>query len=788
MINRDPYRHGLIESKWQIKWKKSAVYTPKINAKNKFYNLMMFPYPSAEGLHIGNMYAFTGADVNGRYQRMLGHSVFEPIGLDGFGIHSENYAIKKGIHPKKLSEITEKRFYSQLTAIGGSFDWTRKLETYDPDYYRWTQWIFIKMYEKGLVYRGEAMVNWCPSCKTVLADEQAESGICERCKTKVERRIMASWYFRITDYAEKLLSGLETINWPEKIKHAQRQWIGKSQGMVIKFQLVDHKSQIAVFTTRPDTIHGATFLVISPELSKKYLKFVPKGKREKVLLYINKSLSKTEQERKLTEKKKTGVDMGLEAINPITNKKISVWVADYVLSDVGTGAIMGVPAHDERDMKFARKYKIDIVEMEPDEKMWEEIKKRGLGQKTTTYHLRDWLVSRQRYWGAPIPMINCKKCGWLTVPEEDLPVELPDIKDYKPKADGTSPLSNAPDSWKFVECPKCGGKAQRELDVSDTFLDSSWYFLAYPNLDTRQWKEGPSASSGQAFFDKKIMNAWLPVDAYIGGAEHAVLHLLYSRFVTRALSDMGYLDFKEPFPFLYGHGLIIKDGAKMSKSRGNVVNPDEYIKKYGADTVRMYLMFLGPFDQGGDFSDAGIEGMERFTKRVWNLLSSADHSSVVNHQLSVVMHQTIKKVTNDLERFRYNTAISTIMEYVNFLRISDPLSINHYSLIVLAQLIAPFAPYMAEEAWELLGEKYSIHTSNWPKYDPEMVREDKAVYAIQVNGKLRGEITVPIDESKEKVIKKAKEDERIVKWLEEKVIEKEIFVKGKIVNFVLSVA
>ena len=462
IAQKDRYKYSLIESKWQKRWIKSGIYTPDINAKKKYYNLMMFPYPSAEGLHVGNMYAFTGADVFGRFQRMLGNDVFEPIGLDGFGIHSENYAIKKNIHPKKLSKQTEKKYYKQLLEIGNSFDWTRKLETYDPSYYRWTQWLFVQMYKEGLVYRDKAKVNWCPSCKTVLADEQVEAGHCERCKHKVNRREMASWYFKITDYADKLLDGLSQIDWPNKIKIAQKNWIGKSEGAEINFKIesrsyrtLSSRMTITVFTTRPDTIMGATFLVLSPEVAKKYLKFVSNDNKNKVSEYIEVSLSKSEQQRKMEEKGKTGIDTGFFVTNPANDKKIPVFVADYVLADVGTGAVMGVPKDDMRDKAFAKKHKLPIEASKTPASALERLYKDGVAKKHIQYHLRDWLISRQRYWGPPIPMINCKKCGWQPVPEDQLPVILPDIKNFKPKGDGTSPLANAPESWRIVDCPKC---------------------------------------------------------------------------------------------------------------------------------------------------------------------------------------------------------------------------------------------------------------------------------------------------------------------------------------------
>jgi leucyl-tRNA synthetase len=822
------YNHKEIESKWRKKWEETKLYNPDLaEAKNPFYNLMMFPYPSAEGLHVGNVYAFSGADVYGRWNRMMGKSVFEPIGLDGFGIHSENYAIKVGRHPREHAKISEGHFYEQLGMIGNGYAWDSRLETYDPKYYRWTQWLFIQMFKAGLAYKGQAAVNWCPTDKTVLSDEQVIDGKCERCQTVVERREMSSWFFRITKYADKLLSNLDKINWPEKIKTAQRNWIGKSGGVEVDFEVKGVDKKITVFTTAHDTIFGTTFMVLAPEyLKKNLLEFLPEGTREAVSKYIETSLSESEQERKTGEKEKTGVDTGLLAVNPLNKEEMPIYVADYVLMDYGTGAVMGVPGHDSRDYEFAKKYNLPIkpvivplgsikskAGVEKDgfwdyseiktkysekselvnsgildgltskrakESIEKEIEVRRIGKKTNNYHLRDWGISRQRYWGPPIPMIHCQDCGWQPVSEEDLPVLLPEISDFKPKGDGTSPLSNAPESWKKVKCPKCGKMGERELDVSDTFLDSSWYFLAYPNLKTAEWK------SHESPFNKEITEKWLPVDAYIGGAEHAVLHLLYSRFVTMVLKDLKYLSFEEPFPFLFGHGLLIKDGAKMSKSKGNVVNPDDYVNKFGADTLRTYLMFLGPFDQGGDFRDTGIEGMSRFINRVWRLYQEDKITTLSkedSREVQVKMHQTIKKVTEDIQNFRYNTAISAIMEFVNLLY--EKGGALQSALEVLAQLLAPFAPYFAEEVWtEVLGQPYSVHISKWPKYDTDLAKEIQNVIVVQINGKLRGQLAGDAGWSKDQTEEAAKKESKVVKWLEGKNIKNVVFVPGKLINFV----
>jgi len=719
---------------------KEKTFNPDLaQASKPFYNLMMFPYPSAEGLHVGNMYAFTGADVYGRFNRMQGSDVFEPIGLDGFGIHSENYAIKVGRHPREQADISQKHYYAQLHLIGNSFDWDHTLETNSPDYYKWTQWLFIQMFKAGLAYKDKAVVNWCPQDKTVLSDEQVIDGKCERCGSEVSRREMSSWFFRITKYADKLLANIDRIDWPDRIKTAQRNWIGKSEGRTIEFKIEGSDKKIKVFTTRPETLNSATFLALASEEAGE-------------------------------SKEKWGKPTGEYAINPLNGEKIPVWETNYVEASYGTGAIMGVPACDERDKEFAYKYHIDIVKR--------SFTKEILGEKTVHFHLRDWGISRQRYWGPPIPMVFCKDDGWVPVPEKDLPVLLPDISDFKPKGDGTSPLHNAPESWKKVACPKCGKTAERELDVSDTFLDSSWYFLRYPSVGSKTADTLP--------FDPGITKKWLPVNAYIGGAEHAVLHLMYARFVTMVLKDLKFLDFEEPFPFLYGHGLIIKDGAKMSKSKGNVVNPDEYIAKFGADALRTYLMFLGPFDQGGDFRDTGIEGMEKFMQRLWKLfnedkkLNGADKKEVY-----VKLHQTIKKVTNDMTNFKFNTAIASLMELTNI--ISDK-GADETVLQSLCLMLAPFAPHIAEEVWvNVLKQPFSVHKAVWPKYDTGLIKSDIVTLIIQINGKVRGSLELKPETAikKSEVEDLSRKDENVAKWLKDKTVKKVIFVPGTIINFVV---
>ena len=793
------YLPSRIEPKWQKKWKETSLYTPNLDSvKNPYYALMMFPYPSAEGLHVGNMYAFTGVDITGRFHRMQGLDVFEPIGLDGFGIHSENYALKINEHPMKLSKITEKRFYEQLTMIGNGYDWTRTVETYKPGYYKWTQWLFLQMYKKGLAYRRKAAVNWCPSCLTVLADEQVIAGECERCGATVIQKELEQWFFKITDYVDKLLSNLETIDWSPKVKIAQRNWIGKSEGTLITFD------DLEVFTTRPDTLFGATFVVISPEhplLSK----FIKPGKEKEVEQYAQEAAKKSELERK-ENKEKTGIFTGSYVTNPINKEKIPVWVADYVLAGYGTGAIMAVPAHDQRDFEFAKKFGIEIKKVieggspreagkeveaftgegkminsgeynglsssEAREKISDYIEKDKLGKRQSQYHLRDWLISRQRYWGPPIPIIYCDKCGIVPVPEKDLPVELPYVADFRPKGKGQSPLASEANFYN-VKCSKCGGDAKRETDVSDTFLDSAWYFLRYPSTE---FEDKP--------FDNARNKKWLPVDIYIGGAEHSVLHLLYARFITMVLKDMGMVDFEEPFTKFIAHGLLIKDGAKISKSKGNVVNPDESIVKHGADTLRTYLMFMGPYTDGGDFRDSGMNGIARFLERVWNLQNKVNGGDMSDADLKM-MHKIIKNVSKDMLQMKFNTSIAFLMQWLNYLSAKKEITKQEYKTLLL--LLAPFAPHMTEELWSQIGEKYSVHQQSWPKFDEKFLGEEEIKIVVQVNGKVRDLLLIGKDiiNSKEIVEKMAQDSEKIKKFLVGKEAKKTIYVPGKIVNLVV---
>lgn len=983
------YDFKKIEAKWQKKWLGDGIYEPsfasaklqkgKPNLKSlaakgrkPFYNLMMFPYPSAEGLHVGNMYAFTGSDVYGRFKRMQGYDVFEPIGLDGFGIHSENYALKIGTHPAKQTKISEKNFYRQLKEIGNGFAWNEKVETYDPEYYRWTQWIFAEMFKRGLAYRKKQAVNWCPSCKTVLADEQVISGKCERCSTEVIKKDLEQWFFRITKYADRLLKDLEKLDWSERIKIAQRNWIGKSEGAEIEFRIKNKESGIKdtgiirVFTTRPDTIFGVTYLALSPEheLIANHKSQITNWKE--IEGYIKKAKAKLGKE--ADDGEKTGVELkGIRAVNPATKNEIPLWVTDYVLAGYGTGAIMAVPAHDERDFEFVKKYNLPIKQvimpkivdsinppqvgkkdttrniihcivkhptedkflalrskkmswltpitggiedgetaieagfreikeetgyknlrfikelplvfsaeffaahkdvnrkvtshilyfelknlncdqisnkenelhnvewlnadsigsftpvgeleyiirwlkegeyafsgdgilmdsghfdgMDSEEAKWKITEFVG-GKRKIQYRLRDWLISRQRYWGPPIPMIFCEKCaenkkgeqkeipGWYVVPEKDLPVVLPPVKDFRPRGKGQSPLASVK-SFYEVKCPACKSLARRETDISDNFLDSAWYYLRY--IDSKNRKE---------LFSKKLAEKWLPIDMYIGGAEHSVLHLLYVRFFAKVFYDWGLVKFEEPAKKFRAHGLLIRDGKKISKSKGNIINPDDFIKEFGADALRMHLMFLGSFEDGGDFRDSGILGLSRFLDRVFKLVASDNFRKSGNLDFERILHKTIKKVTEDIENLHYNTAISALMILLNEAEKSDVISKEQ--AVNFLKLLAPFAPYLSEELYQqFFGSKLgvrsskrfdSIHLSEWPKYDSNLIKENTFNLVVQVNGKTRDafEVSINIKEAEAKSL--ALNRERVQKFTEGKEIKKTIFVAGRLINLVV---
>ncbi|MFV1986531.1 MAG: leucine--tRNA ligase [Gemmatimonadota bacterium] len=805
-----------VEAKWQTFWEENGINEPDLDeVERPFLNLMMYPYPSAEGLHVGNLYAFTGADIYGRFSRLRGEDVFEPIGYDAFGIHSENHALKVDTHPTELIPSNTRNFERMLRAAGLMTDWSRTVDTTDPRYYKWTQWIFVQLLKAGLAEKKEAPVNWCPSCQTVLANEQVIGGLCERCDTPVEQRLLSQWFFKITEYTERLLENLEWIDWSESTKTAQRNWIGRSEGARLRFPLADSENDvIEVFTTRPDTIFGATFMVVAPE-HPFVQRLTSDDQREVVGAYVSAAAAVDLVERRKTDdREKTGVFTGGYATNPATGEPIEVWVADYVLMDYGTGAIMAVPAHDRRDFAFARTFGLPVVavvaprgdaggpasgdeayvEHSDDEVLinsdrfsglpadeggraiTEWLGEKGLGAAEVNYRLHDWCISRQRYWGPPIPVIYCDDCGIVPVPEEDLPVELPYVEDFRPDESGVGPLARS-EEFLHTTCPTCGGAAKRETDVSDTFLDSAWYFLRYPSTE---FDDRP--------FDAERTAKWLPVSMYIGGEEHAVLHLLYSRFITMALKDLGHLDFEEPYVRFRKHGLLIKDGAKISKSRGNVILPDEYIERFGADVFRMYLMFLGPFQTGGDFRDSGLAGPQRFLSKVWRSVTGAieeGRRGFDDPAIERAMHATIKKVGDDLADLDYNTAIAAMMDYLNVIRANGrTASVDEVSPLVT--LLGPFAPHIAEELWERLGGEPSIfQNAKWPEYDEALLVLDELDLPVQVNGKLRATIRVARGASQEAVHEAAMAEENVRRHVEGVEIRKIIHVPDRLLNLVV---
>ncbi len=812
MTDHPDYTPTEVEAKWRARWHAERTNEADLDhASRPFYNLMMFPYPSAEGLHVGNLFAFTGADVFGRFKRMQGWNVFQPMGFDAFGIHSENFAMKVGMHPAELIPRNIANFTRQLTSMGGMFAWEHVLSTTDVSYYKWTQWLFLQLFKQGLAYKKKGSVNWCPTDKTVLANEQVIGGACERCGSMVEQRVLEQWYFRITDYAGRLLANLDDkslMDWSESTVLAQKNWLGRSEGATIRF--VAGKESIAVYTTRPDTLFGATFLVLAPEHPLVEQLTTP-AERAAAEAYRAQAAAKDLVSRKVGEKEKTGVALGSTAINPATGAPIPIWIADYVLMEYGTGAIMAVPGHDERDFDFATKYRLPIVRvvaregesadtplaealadvdagrlvnsgeydnlpaLEAKRAVTRWLESSGHGEGKVQFRLYDWCISRQRYWGPPIPIIYCDDCGAVPVPEEQLPVVLPQIDDFRPDDSGVSPLARHAE-WYFVPCPTCGKPGRRETDVSDTFLDSAWYFLRYPSSE---FTDRP--------FDPARTARWLPVTSYIGGNEHAVLHLLYSRFITMVLHDAGMLSFEEPFRTFRAHGLIVKDGAKMSKSKGNVINPDEYISKWGADTFRTYLMFLGPFQEGGDFRDSGISGPRRFLDKVWELVSQATHpdcrDAEIRHEVLVKWHQTKKRVAEELELLHYNTAIAALMELVNALReqnCTEPTVVRE-----LVQLLAPFAPHFAEECWERLAGTGSIFDARWPTWDPTLIIESSVTIVAQVNGKTRGTVAVARDADEATVRAAVEQLDGITRHLEGMTVRKVIYVPGRLVNFVV---
>ena len=817
------YDPTTVEKKWQAFWAARGINEPDMDgARNPFFNLMMFPYPSAEGLHVGNLYAFTGADFHARFQRLQGKDVFEPIGFDAFGIHSENYALKVNVHPMDLIPRSIQNFTRQLERSGIMYDWSHTVDTTDPDYYRWTQWIFLQLYDAGLAVKKEAPVNWCPSCKTVLANEQVEGGRCERCGTEVGQRLLSQWFFRITEYVERLLANLDWIDWSPSTLTAQRNWIGRSEGTLLRFLQAGGDDKLEVFTTRPDTIFGATFMVLAPE-HPLVEKLTAAGQRPAVEAYRSAAAAiDLVERRKADDRTKTGVFTGGYAVNPATGENIPVWIADYVMMEYGTGAIMAVPGHDQRDFEFARQFGLDIlpvvtpaevfvsvadpssveldlgdeafVEHSEDERLInsgefsgllasegsvrivEWLGERGLAEPKVNYRLHDWCISRQRYWGPPIPILYCDECGTVPVPVEDLPVVLPHLENFKPGDDGIAPLAKD-ESFYRTTCPSCGGSARRETDVSDTFLDSSWYFLRYPSTD---FDDRP--------IDPPRTDRWLPVDMYIGGEEHAVLHLLYSRFITMALHDLGHIPFEEPYLRFRKHGLIIREGAKMSKTKGNVVNPDDYIDRYGADTFRTYLMFLGPYQEGGDFRDSGIVGPQRFLSRVSDAVEAAVQEGATGFPDPAVeraVHQTISQATGDFADLSFNTAIAAQMELLNTLRAGGRVpTLDEIRPLVV--MLGPIAPHLAEELWEKLGGEPSLFDhASWPSFDPAKLATDTVEIPVQVNGKLRAMISLDRGASEETALAAALADESVQRHVGDTSIRKTIHVPDRLLNLVV---
>jgi len=799
------YDPTAIERKWQRLWRERSTNATDIRgAERPFYALMMFPYPSAEGLHVGNLFAFTGNDIYGRFQRLQGHNVFEPLGYDAFGIHSENYALKVGRHPMELIPKNIENFRRQLERAGLMVDWDHSLSTTEPDYYKWTQWIFLQLLKQGLAYKKKAAVNWCPNCKTVLANEQVVGGVCERCKTPVEQRSLEQWFFRISDYAERLLSNLDHLDWSDSTKTAQRNWIGRSEGAELTFEGEAIDCAIRVFTTRPDTIYGATYLVVAPEHP-----LVDKLTAPAAMSDVNAYRERTKKQdivARKTSTEKTGVFTGTYATNPATRQRVPIWIADYVLMEYGTGAIMGVPGHDARDFEFATRFKLPIVRVVCGERddanapleaayvdcdagmmvnsgpldgltvsaakrtIVEMLAEGGAAKPVVNFRLHDWCISRQRYWGPPIPVIYCDACGTVPVPEKDLPVVLPFVEDFKPDDSGVSPLARH-EEWYRVACPTCGRHARRETDVSDTFLDSSWYFLRYP-----------SVGNDAVPFDREITRKWLPVNSYIGGNEHAVLHLLYSRFITMVLKDAGHLEFEEPYTRFRAHGHIIREGAKMSKTQGNIVNPDEYIESWGADAFRTYLMFLGPYEQGGDFRDQSISGTRRFLDRLWSSVQTMTTEGNADPLVTRKLHQTIRKVGEDLPRLSYNTAIAAMMEYMNAVRKGERTP-HRDEVTPLIHLVAPFAPHIAEELWEQTGGEGSVFDAGWPNFDAALATDDAIDLVVQVNGKVRGKIHVARDITQDDALETAMSAPDVAKFVTGPP-RKIIFVPGRLLNIV----
>jgi leucyl-tRNA synthetase len=822
----EKYNPQEIEKKWQDFWEKNNFYLAEdFSKKKKYYVLIEFPYPSGEGLHVGHCRSYSAMDAIARKRRMEGYNVLYPIGWDAFGLPTENYAIATGIHPRIATERNIANFKRQLKSLGLSFDWSREIDTTDPNYYKWTQWIFLKLFENGLAYRAKIPINFCPSCKIGLANEEVVEGKCERCGTKVERREREQWMLKITAYADRLIEDLKFVDYLEKIKVQQINWIGKSYGTEVDFKVENSKEKIKVFTTRADTIFGVTAIVLAPEhelISKLKSKISNFSEVEK---YIEKAKQKTDFERAELIKEKTGVPLkGIFAINPANDEKIPVWVGDYVIGSYGGGAVMVVPAHDERDFEFAKKYGLEIREVisggdiskgaftgygklinsgqfnglsskEAIEKITDWLEKKGLGRKKVQYRLRDWVFSRQHYWGEPIPLVFCQNCkrkiesknykenefnkgeilnpGWIAIPEKELPLKLPYVEKYQPTGTGESPLA-AIKEWVNTKCPKCSLPAKRETDTMPNWAGSNWYFMRYCD-----------PKNNEKLADPKKLKYWLPVDWYNGGMEHTTLHLLYSRFIYKFLYDIGVAPTPEPYKKRTSHGIVLaEDGRKMSKSFGNVVNPDDIVQKYGADTLRVYEMFMGPFDQAIAWSTQGVKGVRRFLERVWKLILECKDQKESSKRAIKEIHKLNKKIDEDLEATKFNTAVAAFMEFLNF-AFENKREIGKDVLKRFLVLLAPFAPHITEELWHRLGQKDSIHLQPWPKWDPELVKEEIITLVIQINGKVRDKIEVESDISEEKAKELAISREKIKKWIKGKKIKKVVFVPGKLINIVV---
>ena len=808
-----------IDKKWQDKWAESGLYKFDPNKEGKkLYVLEMFSYPSGSQLHAGHWFNYGPVDSWARFKRMQGYNVFQPMGFDAFGLPAENFAIKTGIHPQDSTIKNIAKMEEQLKAMGAMFNWENEVVTCSPEYYKWTQWLFLKLYEKGLAYRKKAPVNWCPSCQTVLANEQVVDGACERCSTEVTKKDLTQWFFKITDYADELLDKLDGLDWPEKTVSMQKHWIGRSTGSQVNFKVKDSDLNFDVFTTRVDTLCGVSYVVLAPE-NPLVDEIVSAEQKEAVENYKEEAKKQSDIERQSISREKTGVFTGAYAIHPLTGKEVPIWVGDYVLATYGTGAVMAVPAHDERDFAFAEKFNLPINRVieakdgsetnlpfcehgilvnsgefdglttdEAKEKIVEKLASMGLGEKKVNFRLRDWLVSRQRYWGAPIPVVYCEECGIVPVPESQLPVELPYDVEFAP--DGKSPLAKS-EAFVNTTCPHCGKPAKRETDTLDTFVCSSWYYLRYPdNKNT------------EAPFNPELINKMLPVDKYVGGPEHACMHLLYARFITKALRDMGYLNFDEPFTSLTHQGLILgPDGLKMSKSKGNTISPDDYIKEYGADVFRMYLMFGFAYTEGGAWSDDGIKSVNRFVERIERIIDTAREAiskgennkttmDKAEKELNYWRHNTIKSVTDDTDKLQFNTAIARMMEFINALSKytqEKEMNLDFLKDVVsdYLRLLAPFAPHFSEEQWSLLGNSYSIFNEAWPKFDPKALVKDEVEIAIQVNGKIKNKIMVSSDLDEEGIKAAALADEKIIASTEGKTVLKVIVIKGRLVNIVV---